>query len=385
MKFNIKFNPLVFQAALAAGGVSLMPFNYLQFAIPHDKGLIKFSDISWSTLTSVQAVLYILLIATMLVFIVIHFSLTVIFLKSLISWLMNKGEYKNFISDPYKNVGIFAITSSLAMTANVFWAPVGFFIPQVSSNLQALMLPSLIFFSLLWIVLIGLEFKVIKSLLLNRVDTKKFNFTWMLDVFSFGLVSLAGSGIVSMSSSKEIAWIAAFELFFILVIGILLLVAKFSYLVYLQIKSNKLPDHPILPAFFIIIPITCLYGVSFYRAALYLDSYLAFDVKSISAFIINASYAITILWAVSTLYFIRDYLQNHFIKSEFSPPQWGMVCGFVGFQVLGVYVHGFFLGYSIISVLNYISVILAVIVYTLIAIKFMRSNQIKVIKIRTES
>jgi hypothetical protein len=38
MKLSIKFHPLLFQSSLAAGGVSLMAFNYLQFAIPHGEG-----------------------------------------------------------------------------------------------------------------------------------------------------------------------------------------------------------------------------------------------------------------------------------------------------------------------------------------------------------
>ena len=39
---SMKFTPLKFQIPLAAGGVALMAFNYLQFAVPHGKGLIKY-------------------------------------------------------------------------------------------------------------------------------------------------------------------------------------------------------------------------------------------------------------------------------------------------------------------------------------------------------
>ena len=48
MKLSIKVHPLLFQSSLAAGGVALMAFDYLQFAIPHGKGLITFFSISWS-------------------------------------------------------------------------------------------------------------------------------------------------------------------------------------------------------------------------------------------------------------------------------------------------------------------------------------------------
>lgn len=325
MKSNVKFNPLLFQASLAAGGVALMPFNYLQFAVPHGKGLIKLSNISLSGLTGVQSTLYFLLVAIMLVFIIVHFLLTFIFLKRLIPWIANKEEFNEFINDPYKNVGIFAVISSLGMSANVFWAPVGFFVPQVSSNLQALMLPSLIFWGLLCVILLKLEFRVIKIWITDSIDISKFNFIWLLDVFAFGLVNLTGTGIAAMSVNKDIAGIAAFGSLFTLSIGFFLLVIKLVYLIYIQIKKDTLPDKPILPAYFLVIPITCLYGLSFYRIAMYMQTYFTIDVKGISFFIINFSYVITIAWGVFCLYLLSDYLRNHFVKSNFSPPQWGMV------------------------------------------------------------
>lgn len=374
----MKFNPLLFQASLAAGGVALMPFNYLQFAVPHSKGLIKWADISWNALTGVQSVLYIPLVAIMLIFIIIHFVLTIIFLKGLISWLKNREEYNVFMSDPLKNVGIFAPISSLAMTANVFWGPVGFFVPQVSANLQALMLTSLIFFALLWVALISLELKVLKTWISGSVDIKKFNFTWLLDVFSFALVNLMGTGIAAISTNYKIASIAAFGSLFTLSIGFFLLVSKLIYLLYLQIKSDKLPDKPVLPAYFIIIPVTCLFGISFYRIAMYLQNYFSIDIKGISFFIINFSYVITIAWGVFSLYLLSDYFKKDFAKSDFSPPQWALVCALVGSQVLGVYVHGFYFKEPLLAFINYISIISAVLIYFFIFIKFQRSRMVNI-------
>jgi len=325
MTSNIKFNPLIFQASLAAGGVALMPFNYLQFAVPHGKGLIKLSDIAWNGLTGVQSALYFPLVAIMMIFTIIHFLLTFIFLKGLVSWFRNKKEVDSFISDPYKNVGIFAIIASLSMSANVFWAPVGFFVPQVSANLQALMLPSLIFFGILWVALLKLEFRVIKIWLTDSVDISKFNFIWLLDVFAFGLVNLTGTGIAAMSGNAQIAGIAAFGSLFTLSIGFFLLIIKMVYLIYIQIRKGTLPDKPILPAYFLVIPIICLYGLSFYRIAAYLQTYFSIDVTGIWFFIINFSYVMAIAWGVFSVYLLSDYLKNHFAKSNFSPPQWGMV------------------------------------------------------------
>jgi hypothetical protein len=325
MKFNIKFHPLLFQASLAAGGVALMPFNYLQFAIPHGKGLIKLSDIAWNGLTGVEAALYFPLVAIMMISTIVHLILTIVFLKGLVSWVRNKEEFNTFISDPYKNVGIFPIIASLAMSTNVFWGPIGFFVPQISSNLQALMLPSLIFFGILWVFLLKLEFSVIKIWLTDSVKISKFNFIWLLDVFAFGLVNLTGTGIAAMSGNKIIAGIAAFVSLFTLSIGLFLLIIKLVYLIYHQIKKDGLPDKPVLPAFFLVIPITCLYGLSFYRIAMYLQNYFSIDVKGVTFFIINFSYVITIAWGLFTLYLLSDYFKNYFMKSDFAPPQWGMV------------------------------------------------------------
>ncbi len=211
MKLNIKFHPLLFQASLAAGGVALMPFNYLQYGIDHGKGLITWAKIPWDSMTAAQYALYLPLIALMLAFTVLHFGLTGYFLWRLAKWLGTPGAFGGFINVPQKNqnAGIFAVVASLAMTANVFWGPLGFFVPWVSNNLQALMLPSLIFFGILWVALLFLEVKALRTWFAKGVDRTQFNFIWLLDVFAFALVSLAGSGIVAISTNTSIQATAA--------------------------------------------------------------------------------------------------------------------------------------------------------------------------------
>ena len=321
----MKFTPLKFQASLAAGGVALMPFNYLQFAVPHGKGLIKLSDIPWARLTMGETTLYLPLIGIMLAFTMLNLLFTVVFLKSMMQWHTNKEEYNHFISNPSTNIGIFAPIASLSMTVNVIWGPLAFFIPQLSSNIQALMLPSLIFFGFLWFMLLRLEFKVLKIWLSQPFDVSKLNFVWLLDVFAFALVNLTGTGIAAISSNREVASIAAFGSTLTLSIGFFLFITKLAYLIYLQIKSTRLPDKPVLPAYFLVIPITCLFGLSFYRITMYLQTNFSFDVKVLSFFLITFSYVITIGWGIFSVYLLSDYLKNDFAKSEFSPPQWGMV------------------------------------------------------------
>lgn len=326
MKLNITFHPLLFQASLAAGGVALMPFNYLQFAIPHGKGLITLSEISWSTLTGTQSVLYLPLVAIMLAFTVLHFGLTGYFLWRLAKWLGTPGAYSAFINVPQKNqnAGIFAIVASLAMTANVFWAPLAFFVPWLSDDLQALMVPSLIFFGILFFALLFLEVNALRTWFAKGVDRTQFNFIWLLDVFALALVSLAGSGIVAISTNSNIQEIATVGTMVTLVFGLLWLLYKLAYLISTHVKATKMPDNPILPAFFLVVPIACLFGLAAYRVVNYLQPRLTVNLPS-STTLIVVSYALTIVWGLATLYLIRDYFKTYFHKSDFAPPQWGLV------------------------------------------------------------
>lgn len=84
------FAPVKFQAALAAGGVALMAFNYLQFAIPHGEGLIKLTNISWSDFNIGQSAMYLFLIGIMLTFSLANFAVTAFFLKGFVKWLGTK-------------------------------------------------------------------------------------------------------------------------------------------------------------------------------------------------------------------------------------------------------------------------------------------------------
>jgi hypothetical protein len=372
MNMNNKFNPLFFQASLAAGGISLMPFNFLQFAIPHGKGLIKLSDIVWTGLSGTQMVLYAALISIMFVSIAAHVFLTFAFLKGLIGWLSNKGAVADLMGDPYKNMTIFPIIGSLAMSANVLWAPIGFFVPQISSGLQSLMLPSLAFWGVLWIMMFVLEFNVAKTWLKHKIEIDKFNFVWLLDVFAFGLVSLAGSGVAGTSGNPQISGIAVIGTLVTVAVGILLLSAKLINLIKPMIKGKDLPAVPILPAYFILVPITCLFGISIFRLTSYFQKVYSYDLSSLLSVIVVLAYVFSMTWLVFTVYLLGNYFKNLFKRSEYSAPQWSMVCALVGSQVLGVYAHSLYIKSPILYAINFISIIMAAAIYIFIFMKFMK-------------
>jgi len=292
VKLRIKFHPLLFQSSLAAGGVALMAFNYLQFAIPHDAGPITSADISWSAMTAGQVALYAPLTVVMLAFTLLNFALTVYFLYRLVNWLGEPGAYSAFRDNAQgnQNAGIFAIVASLAMTVNVFWAPFGFFVPQMSSSMQAMMVPSLVVFGVLLAVLVYLEVTFGRTWFTEGVDRTKFNFIWLLDTFAFGLVALTGSGIIATSTNDLIDDIAAVGTVFALSVGLAVLLYKVAYLTYNHVKAGRLPADPILPAFFLIVPISCLFGLSAYRVAGFLQPQVASGSSGPPALLITASY-----------------------------------------------------------------------------------------------
>lgn len=322
----MKFTPFKFQLPLAAGGIALMAFNYLMLAVPHGEGPITILNITWDKLSLGQTVMYYPLIGIMLALTIINVLVSIVFIKSLIQWFFNKKEYTEFMSGPpTQSIGAFVPIASLSMTACVFFGPVTFFIPVLSANMQSLMLPGLIFYGFLLFMLFALELKLLKGWLTQPLDVTKLSFVWLLDVFAFGLVNLTGTGIASMSSDSVISSIAAFASFLALSIGVFLLITKLAYLIYLQIKANDLPPKPVQPSYFLIVPITCLFGFSFYRITLYLQTHFEFNLEVISFFFINFSYVITIGWIMFSLNLLSDYFKNYFYKSDFSPTQWSMV------------------------------------------------------------
>ena len=112
------FTPLKFQVPLAAGGIALMAFNYLQFAIPHGKSMIKMSDVTSAGLTTEQLYLYLPMIVIMLAFSIICIGLTICYLKQLLQWLSNEIEYLKFMSGPPTlSVGIFVPVAATSMAA----------------------------------------------------------------------------------------------------------------------------------------------------------------------------------------------------------------------------------------------------------------------------
>jgi len=357
----VKFAPIKFQGALAAAGVALMPFAYLQFGVPHDKGIIRLSDIAGQGL--LRQPLIALLAATMLIFVLIHFALTAVFLKDLIRWLFSGSELRSFLNTTHTNIGLFSPILSLAMTMNVVFGPLVFFFSMSSKSIQPLILPGFIIWGILWLILLLLEGKVIKVWFMQPLEIEKLNFGWLLDVFAFGMISLVGSGIAALADNIRIASPAAFMTLITMAIGFILFVAKIVILLQHQFRADGLPDKPFLPSYFTVVPIVCLYGVSFFKFGSYLSAKLDYDLEVLSFFVVVSSFAISGICILLGTYLLIDYFKKEFFKKEFYPSLWTPVCALVGFEVLGSYVYGnYYQGFGLLLIC-YVSIILAALLY----------------------
>ena len=371
----MKFSPLRFQGSLASAGVALMPFLYLQFSYPHGKGFIHLSDIILANISILDTLVLWSLIGIMLAFTLLHIVLTIFFVKDLILWLLNKEQVKIFLNAEMTNIGIFSPILSLTMTMNIVLAPLSFFSPLLANRQQDMMPYAFSFWALLWLALLVLEAKVVKVWLTRPMEVNKLNFTWLLDSFAFGMVALVGSSIASMAQNQSLANISAFMTWMVFAMGLLLLAIKVMVLIINQLKAHTLPEKIFLPATLSIVPIICLYGVSYFKLNTYLTHTFNYNLEVFSYLGIISSYVMATGYFLFCVYLIKDYFLHEFIKHEFYPSQWGIVCALVGFEVLGAYVFGYYYKSTVLLIVNYISTLLATGVYLVIFSRYLQANK----------
>ncbi len=321
----MKFTPLKFQGTLAAAGIALMAYVYLQTSIFKTEEAIDLSRLSLLPEGSLEQVTALLLTVLMGLFIAVHLIFTAVFLKELFGWLVKTDGFKVLMKNPLANSALFSPLISLPMTLMVLFGPASFFVPQLTENIQSLALPAFIVFSLLWAILILLEIKVALVVLTESFEHEKLSFGWLLDVLALGAVSLLGSSIANLPNIGLIATAAAFMAMVTLLIGIAVFAAKVATLLYKLVKSASMPGTDVLPAYFLVIPPICLLWLSFYKLLTYSGNVYGLDTSVISFVVIVSSYLAAIGWFAIATALLKDYLTKRFLSCDFSHAQWGMV------------------------------------------------------------
>ncbi|MBU1445971.1 hypothetical protein KKD70_01770 [Patescibacteria group bacterium] len=334
------FSPLLFLASLGAGGISVIPFSFLNYTFPHPKGLIQIAQIGHGTLPLMQEILFRFMELTMIVFVIIHILLTIKYIIQLIKWFGSK-EHKKLRDNPLHNSSIVTPFISIIMTMNVFIGPVRFFIPQLGDNLQSFMFPALIIWSILWILLMNTEIALLKTSFEKDFDINKIHFGWLLNPFALAMLTVTGTGIAALSNNPGIAHISAFMSMISGSMGFFLLTVKLVALFKSHFASSGMPEKQFYPSFLIVIPNITLYAISAFRIGHYLEKFHSMEMGAYFLIVTTLAFAFETWYLLFGVSLLKDYFKQHFRK-EFYISQWGLVCPIVAYAVLGTFVYATF-------------------------------------------
>lgn len=332
-----KFSPLSFLAALGAGGIAVIPFVLMQYTTDYGEGLITQAQLWSNNFSGLDWVYYFSLEAVMVVFSLLHFILTIHFSIKLFKWLKTE-DARDFINDPLRNAGLLAPVISLLMTMNLFIGPIRYFLPALSNNFQDLFAPAFAFWLAIFVTTLWLEIKLLKISFERSFDVQKIHFGWLLHPFLLGMLSTVGTGIAAMSKDPSIANSAAFFSMISFSMGVFLLLVKLITLFKSHFSAPRLPEKNFLPSLLIVIPNITLFAISAFRFGHFLEKHHGFHLDAYFYIVIGLSFAFEIWYMLFGLSLLWEYFKKHHFR-EFYITQWGLICPFVAFVVLGAFAY----------------------------------------------
>ncbi len=364
---NREFTPLVFLSSLGAGGIAVIPFVLMQYTLEHGNGLITRSQLWAMGFSGWTSVYYSFLEAVMILFSITHIILTAVFAADFFKWVKT-DSFSKLINDPLKNTAVLPPLISLLMTMNVFIGPVRYFTRIMQQNFQGMMMPALILWSLIFIFTMGLEIHLLGVSFKKGFDIKNINFGWLLHPFLLGMLTVVGTGIAAMSKNTDIASIAAFMTMISGSMGIFLLIVKLVVVFSSHFASSGLPEKQFLPSFLIVVPVVTLFSISGFRLGHFLERIFNFHMDLFSYLVIGFAYAFEIWYLFFGIYLLKEYFKNHHFR-DFYVTQWGLICPFVAFSVLGGFAYRLILPSPVIHAAIIISMITAIVFYIELFIK----------------
>jgi len=335
-----EYSPLYFLASLGAGGLSVSVYMYLMFMIEHPKVPLAtfeyiFAIIMKCNLVSLLVVFNLFLVV---LFSFIHFKLLI--------W--NFKEYKLFkTTEKYKilkttndEVTLMAIPLTLAMTINVCFVLGAALVPGLWSVVEY-MFP----FAIAGFLAVGIYGLKIYGDFLTRVVIgggfdfeKNSNFSQMLAVFAFSMVSV---GLAAPGAMSHYAGVSAVGLFFSIFFMILsiVLILKSMFLAFKSMYRYGISPEA-AGSLWMLIPIATLLGIAFIRISFGLVHNFAQEPSSSFLFMFSSavvSFQIIIgifgYKIMKTLGYFKEYLYSD-IKSAGTL---GLICPGVAFFVFGMF------------------------------------------------
>lgn len=365
------FNPLVFLASLGAGGIAVGPFVYFQYILEHPKGLVTLPQLLEIGEKTGNTAIFGVMMAVMVIFGLLHFALTFKFLADFFKW-KKTSDYKEYIGDPQRNTSILALFTSIAMTFNVFIGVIRFFTPLFYNNFQALMLPALIAWGILWLAVMQTEIKLLKTAFEKEFDVDKISFGWLLHPFALGMLTVAGTGIAALAKDPSISHTAAFLSMTSGGMGFFLFLVKLFSIFKSHFQMKGLPERQFLPSFLIVIPITTIYAISAFRFGHYMEKQFLFHLDWYFTLAILIPFAFQTWYFAFGLTMLKSYFKRDFFKKEYYVTLWAFICPFVGYAVLGSFLYQTFVPSTIIQGVIVASLLLAITFYVFVSARYIK-------------
>ncbi len=362
-----KFTPMVFLAPLGAGGISVAFFAYLNYIFEHGEGLITYSQIH-EKFSGLNEIFFYAMDIGMFLFVFIHFWLMLKFSPPLFKWLKSKS-YKEFLENPLVHSGVLVPFVAIIMTMNVFLGSIRYFIPWMDNNLQALMIPGLIGWGLIWISLMRMEIKLLKISFEVGFDISKINFGWLLHSFTLAMLTVTGSGIAAMSKAAIPAHIAFSMLLVSGTMALFLLIVKSITIFRSYFEASGLPDKQFLPSILIVVPNITLLAITLFRLGHYFHNHLEAHVgKTYYTLVTMGAFAFETWYLAFGIALLSKYFRQN-LKNEFHVSQWGLICPFVAYGVIGMFVYDAFLQSKIFAVFLFFVTMITVALFLFLLIK----------------
>lgn len=356
------FSPLIFLAALGAGGISVIPFAFLQYTTEHGKGLVQRADVVMAEFTMTGQLLQISLEVVMLAFIAIHLLMTIASSKQL--WHFYRSpDFADFFRDPLRNSALMAPFISIVMTMNVLIGPVRYFIPRFADNLQLCMAPALGFWLLIYVSLMVTVMRLLKRAFIERFDFDRISFGWLLHPFALGMLTVTGTGFAALAESATIAHTAAFLSVVSGSMGLFLLGIKLFAVFHRYFTNEGLGEKAGLPSFLIVIPNITLYAISLFRFGHYLEHHQGMQLEAYFTLVITGAFAFETWYMLFGLMLLSDFFKKDYFQKEYYVTQWGLICPFVAYAVLASFTFATFLSAPIFSALSLAFMAIAVVFY----------------------
>lgn len=365
------FNPLSFLASVGAGGIAVAPFVFFQYTIPHGKGLISLSQVMQHGADTGNTAFYYLLMGIMVSFALLHFALTFKLVANLVAY-SKTSEYKEYISNPQKNTSILALFTSLGMTFNVFIAVVRYFVPFLHQNFQSLMLPALIVWAVLWFFLMRTEIMVLKSAFEKDFDLSRLSFGWLLHPFALSMVTVAGTGIAAMAKDATIANIAAFMTLTSGSMGFFLLFVKLFSVFQSHFSMRGMPERQFLPSFLVVIPITTLYAITFFRLGHYFENQFGYHLDLYFKLVTLVPFAFQTWYFAFGISMLKNYFKKDFFRKEYYVSLWAFICPFIAYSVLGAFVYKLHMPIFALKALIVASLLTGIVFFVMVATRYFK-------------